>query len=170
MRSLLACGVALVGLLGLELRASQTVMHHPAGLPAAMVMPGVDATTPTGTAASVDMILARPLFTLDRRPAAPIQAAALLPRLAGLVLAPSLHLALLQVSDDSDRRPLLVDQGSSISGWQVIRIDTAGVLLRHGGQSVALTLRQADARAVPPTPIDQIVLMPEKHINPQLAW
>ena len=86
------------------------------------------------------------------------------------MLAPSLHLALLQIGDDNDRRPLLVDQGGRISGWQVIRIDADGVLLRRSGQSIALTLRQAGARAVPPTPIDQIVLMPEKRINPQLAW
>lgn len=170
MRPLLACCVALIGLLGFELRAPSPVIGPSASQPAAMAMPRREAPATPDETAAVDAILAQPLFAPARRPAAPIPAVTSLPRLAGLVLAPSLHLALLQVDDGNGRRPLPVRQGGEISGWRVIRIDAAGVLLRRDGQAVALTLRQAGARAAPPTPIDRIVLMPEKHINPQLAW
>ena len=172
--AVVGCATALTGLLGLELHA----------LPASGALTGAQTASTTEPVRPHDLadpdparlsrlaeaILARPLFAPGRRPPTPSVAASRMPRLAGVVVAPPLRLALLQLDEDENARPRPVRLGGEIFGWRAIRIDAEGVLLRRDGRTVRLSPQRAGPRPIPSTPMDQIVLMREKRINPQLAW
>jgi len=172
----LACGLGLVALLAWELRTVPeprivTIMAGDAPV-LRFRTPAVHAAPDRAGLAA--MILARPLFSPGRRTQPPATTGTALPRLTGLVLAPGYQLALLQADDGSGRRPMTARLGHGIDGWIVTRIDTGGVILSRDGSRVHLALRQADIRpgmqVLLQTPIEKIVLMPEKRTNPQLAW
>jgi hypothetical protein len=95
-------------------------------------------------------LLARPLFASDRRPvpeaARPVAHETALPRLSGIVLSPSLHLAIFE--GDHATRAIVVADGGVINGWTVATIAAGAVTLaREGGQSVTLRPRFAGGTA-----------------------
>lgn len=82
-------------------------------------------------AAFVPIILARPLFALDRRPkAGPAAVGPVsddMPRLAGILIDPTQRRAIFQPSGDG--KPLTLVVGDQIAGWQIQQIAADGVTL-----------------------------------------
>ncbi|HEV2673542.1 MAG TPA: hypothetical protein VGV37_03305 [Aliidongia sp.] len=116
-------------------------------LPAAVVDDG---------SALVPIILARPLFALDRRPKAGPAATGApsddMPRLAGILIDPTQRRAIFQPNGDG--KPLTVDEGDQVAGWQVQRIAIDGVTLTgpKGTQTLQPKPDPALAAAAPATP------------------
>lgn len=84
-------------------------------------------------AASLNEILARPLFTISRRPAARNAKAAVAPlkgRLAGIVVGPEEREALFVEMGKTTPSPL--HEGEEIEGWRIEKIELERVTLRAG--------------------------------------
>lgn len=116
--------LALIALEALEAPAPATAAApvQAIHLPAAAVDDGAD---------FVPIILARPLFALDRRPkAGPAAVGAVgddMARLAGILIDPPQRHAIFQPSGDG--KPLSLVEGDQIAGWQIQRIAPDGVTL-----------------------------------------
>lgn len=103
-------------------------------------------------------VLARPLFSPTRRPAAqdePVAEDLTGKRLTGIVIAPERRLAIFAVSGS---KPLILGEGQSVSGWQIETITPTEVSLR--GPTGQRTLQpkmdpnlpvQAPAASIPST-------------------
>jgi len=127
----------------------------------------------------VSVILARPLFVQDRRPArgAPTAAtAAGVPRLSGIIVAPEESVAIFQAKG---AKPQVAGPGDLVDGWVVSRIAANGVDLRKADARITLTPEFEDvAKAPAPAAADQIAsrwvaapptgLLRERWSNPQL--
>jgi hypothetical protein len=104
------------------------------------------------------ILLTRPLFAPNRRPApeaaSPVAHETALPRLSGIVLSPSLRLAIFE--GDHATRAIVVADGGVINGWTVTTIIADAVTLaRDGNQSVTLRPRFVGGTAatnLPPPP------------------
>lgn len=152
---LLACGLSL---LFAALLAMQ-IVQPPAGsdefadatgvVPASRVrvQPVTPAATPAPTLHGdewVATILARPLFTRDRRPVSgPAAAAAAdsggaLPRLTGIAITPNVRRAIFAGPDGG--KPTVVEEGGTIGGFRIEQIGPAGVKVQgpNGERMVAL--------------------------------
>lgn len=143
-----------------------------AALPALVLLALVFLARPAAAdpAADVGVILSRPLFTPNRQPVRLAATPQTVPRLAGLVLAPRLRLALLQPDQGAtpaSARSHPVAVGATYAGWRLLTIDQHGVLLQRDRERLQLALRRAAAQ---PTPFGRLVMMPTKRSNPQLAW
>lgn len=101
----------------------------------------------------VATILARPLFTRDRRPVAATASAALgesngnLPRLTGIAISPDQRRAIFAGADGA--KPIVVEEGGSIAGFTVQAIAPDGVKVQgpDGDRTVALAFDQSPPAA-----------------------
>ena len=119
--------VALLATIAFELTATpapasqDTPPARVADLPAAVV---------SDTSGLVPIILARPLFALDRRPkAGPAAVAASddMPRLAGILIDRTQRHAIFQPNGEG--KPVTLAEGDEVAGWQVKQITADGVTL-----------------------------------------
>jgi hypothetical protein len=86
------------------------------------------------------VVLARPLFAPDRRPAAGVAAADPgMPRLTGIIAAPDAAVAIFQPA--GSKRSVLARFGERVGGWEVTAIAADAVNLRKQDQVVVLTPR-----------------------------
>jgi general secretion pathway protein N len=100
--------------------------------------------------AVIATIAARPLFRPDRRPVAVVaQNDAALPRLSGILIGPSLRIAIFTPGEGPTR---LVRQGGSIGVYRVATISAHAVTLTAPGVRLVLTPRFAGA--APDAPAD----------------
>lgn len=105
---------------------------------AAVAAAAVPAVAPDRTNEWVNAILARPLFSRDRRPAAGGTASATavssLPRLSGVLVGPFGRRAIF-AADGS--KPMVVGEGAQVSDWTVRVIEAGAVrLVGPGGEQV----------------------------------
>jgi len=85
----------------------------------------------------VGAILGRPLFAADRRPTpgyAPAHTG--LPRLAGVIAAPTDAVAIFQAGNGA--KPLAAHSGEQINGWRLTLIEADAVTLRKDGVNTVL--------------------------------
>lgn len=124
----------LVGLLALEYHsgvAREMSLAHPSDHVVTTARPaGPDAPTNASPAPAViqdwtQTVLARPLFSPSRRPAATIAAGPQQPRLAGIVMGPSGRRAIF--AGDKDARGIVVGVGQQAGAWQIRAIDENAV-------------------------------------------
>jgi hypothetical protein len=98
----------------------------------------------------VAVILNRPLFAPDRRPApgaSTVVAAAGVPRLSGIVVAPGEAGAIFQ---PKGAKPLVAHPGDVVGGWMVSAIAANGVTLRKADDRITVT-PEFDAASATPT-------------------
>lgn len=125
-------GCVLLALLGLELHAA------PGRPQADVVLPVRSDTAPSGTvrdasaslppgvvADATRIVLARPLFSPQRRPASVAVSGPQRPRLAGIIVAPGGRRAIFAGAGDA--RGLVVGVGQQAGAWHVMAIDDSGV-------------------------------------------
>jgi hypothetical protein len=83
------------------------------------------------TASSLPIILARPLFALDRRPSASGSTIGAvsddMPRLSGILIDQSQRRAIFQPGGDA--KPVSLSEGEQVAGWQIQKIAADGVTL-----------------------------------------
>ncbi len=118
--------------------------HRPIALlpPHPAPPPGGDAT------GAITTILARPLFRPDRRPVAvAARGDSTLPRLSGILIGPSLRLAILTPAAGP---PRLVKQGGRIGAYRVSTIAATAVTLTAPGVRLVLTPHFAGTPDAPP--------------------
>jgi general secretion pathway protein N len=118
--------------------------HRPIALlpPVASPPPGGDAT------GAITTILARPLFRPDRRPVAvAARGDRTLPRLSGILIGPSLRLAMFTPAAGPTR---LVKQGDRIGAYRVSTIAATAVTLTAPGVRLVLTPHFAGTPDAPP--------------------
>ncbi len=105
----------------------------------------------------VNTILARPLFSVTRKPdAAPSNAGPAvadehqdLPRLSGIFSVSNIRHAVFQPSGDVP--PLVVAEGELVAGWNVVKIDLDGVTLK-GPSGETKVEPKFDENLTPPAP------------------
>ena len=126
--------------------APQPLAAHP-GSVARLGTGGVPASNdPESADLWMNTVLGRPLFALDRRPAA-IDATGdgSLPRLSGTIRFGQTALAIFDPPAASDPahgqgQPLVLGAGAELSGWTIEDVSDARVLLTKGGESRTLQL------------------------------
>jgi hypothetical protein len=102
--------------------------------------------TPPGLARDKAIILGRPLFAPDRRPAeVRLGTDAGLPRLTGLVAMATDAVAIFQPLGTS--RPLALRQGETVNGWDVTAITSDSVSLRKSTATLVLRPEFGDLHA-----------------------
>jgi hypothetical protein len=166
--SLALLSVALVAVIVLELTAAPAPTPESAppvrigDLPAAVV-DDVPSLVPT--------ILARPLFSIDRRPKAAAASGNSgptddLPRLAGILInGPQKH-AIFQPAGDA--KPITAAEGDEVAGWRVQRITVADVTLDGPGGTRTLEPKFDPTLAAPAPAAGQIVPgAPQGPANPR---
>ncbi len=118
--------------------------------------------SPHGHDANVGAILARPVFSPDRRPlGAGTQTAAGLSRLTGIVITQSRKLAIFAAP--SGEQPLIAEEGAHINAYEVMAITASGVTVAGpGGTTVVTPVFDPSPPAVPrPT----MATRPKPHIT-----
>jgi hypothetical protein len=126
----------------------------PVPRPLAPVAVGAAAAAPNHTDEWFDTILARPLFSRDRRPDSGEVAArrdsAALPRLSGVMVGPFGRSAIFAIAGG---KPLLVKEGDRVDGWTVETIEAGTVHITGPGGPRALhpsfVRNSADGPATP---------------------
>jgi hypothetical protein len=138
---LLLCGV-LVAVIAAEVSQGQRATGEIG--PAAGIRPERASTLGASRAADADLaqwmavILDRPLFSGDRRPVAIVAAAAAgVPRLAGIIMAPDQAAAIFQRAKGA--KPLVARPGEAVGEWVVTTIAADGVSLRKADARITLT-------------------------------
>jgi hypothetical protein len=132
-------GAALVAVIAWEIGNAPTAGVASSHPPAAVAGVSLAASEPDHTRDWVATILARPLFSLDRRPAAETVAARStglpgLPRLTGILIGPFGRQAIFAADG---RKPVVVEEGARIDAYTVKSIDVAQVrLLGPDGERV----------------------------------
>lgn len=149
------CACVLVGLLALEYHsgvAREMSLAHPSDLVATPAQPaGPDATSDTSPTPAVIQdwtrtVLARPLFSPSRRPAATATAGPQQPRLAGIVMGPSGRRAIF--AGDGDARGIVAGVGQQAGAWQVQAIDANAVqVIGPEGRRTLVPARDSAAHA-----------------------
>jgi hypothetical protein len=148
--------VALIGTIGFELDASDGQENVRTAAPAQPHSPALPQKVPDPQDRAqewVATILARPLFSRDRRPpATPGQnatvAAMSMPRLAGILVSPLGRTAIFSAANGG--KPIVVSEGSHLGRFVVQSIDVGQVTLM--GPEGQRTLRPAFDNATAPTP------------------
>lgn len=155
--------VMLIGLLWLELHEGAAAPIVVASARAAPLPVMVRAPTrpkiPTDTL--VTRILARPLFSINRRPppstdvATPTNSVSELPRVAGVVVAPSARSVIFaSKSGDKGEKPMVMAEGSHVAGFVVQSIAPGQVtLVGPNGQRVLHPTFDPTALRVTPDPL-----------------
>jgi hypothetical protein len=155
--ALLAAAAALVAVIGIEL------VQAPRGDSSSLQPRAATEKSPTsGLSVShaadwVATILARPLFSPDRRPSA--EAAMIadhtvsgLPRLSGIMVGPSGRSAIFAAHDS---KPIVVAEGGRVGAYTIKSIDPDQVRLvgPHGAQILTPSFEQGPTRITQPVPI-----------------
>lgn len=174
LEALLLLAAALAMLVLLELRprtGSARVTMHVAPMVGRHEPDLQDAPSTTAITAHLALVLERPVFTPARRPTRPGFIGTGVPRLSGIVRGPSLSLAIFAAQTDGGRSMLLAT-GDGVAGWRVARIDMDRVVLVRNRSMLQLQPSYDIARPATPAPISlaQIIVLSQKHTNPQLAW
>jgi hypothetical protein len=149
---LMALALGLSGVIGSEILDWRSVPEDaalvrplpvaPAGAPAAQAEPG------DRRDERLAVILARPLFSPDRRPAAGARSVSGLPRLAGIVVTGSRKVAIFAAPPGG--KPVVADEGGRLGVYDVKTISEDGVTVV--GPEGAMVLRPIFDPA-PPTPM-----------------
>lgn len=134
----------LAGLIALEVIRGTNDPSPPLGPRAPVAAPqhGYVGTGNESVAELAGTILARPLFSPDRRPArsslAPSANAdqVMLPRLSGVIVSGAHHLAIFAGSKDG--KPIVVVAGQTVGDWSVKAIESDGVVLTDADGSQKL--------------------------------
>ncbi len=151
---LAGCAALLLVLIGVELVPAAptplvrrlTRAAHPAAARVA---------APDESARWAETVLARPLFSPQRRPPAPAaaaaQAATTLPRLSGILVGPGGARAIF--APDGGGKPIVLSPGARLDGGVIRAIGVGGVVLaRAGGEQVLRPRFDAATAAVPASP------------------
>lgn len=168
--ALVMAALLLAGLVGLELRATAPPAPRPvAPLRSSPALPSRGGmAAERNVAAAQAIILARPLFSPDRRPpagsAATPAARTGLPRLAGVLIDPSGRRAIFA---DGPRQSV-VTEGGAVGEWRVAAIEAGQVTLRGPDGTLRLhpafaaTPTEPPARApAPPAPTSPTLMQPK---------
>jgi hypothetical protein len=100
----------------------------------------------------VDIVLARPLFSPDRKPVGSLVTAdAGLPRLAGIIASSNEAIAIFQPA--AGGKPVVARHGEMVGGWQVTTISAEGVSLQKADSTVELRPRFNDSEAGSSAPV-----------------
>ena len=161
-----AC-VSLMAILAIELRPANVepaIQRRPGSLTATREtslskVPPVDAWT--------NLILARPLFSRDRRPTEAAHAGkAALPRLTGTIRGSEGELAIFQSADGKSH---VLGPGAMIAEWTLAGIIDGAVTLEHGANIITLRLSYANLPIVPqPAATPAVIVLHDKRSNPFL--
>jgi hypothetical protein len=100
--------------------------------------------SPTARDQWAGIIMNRPLFTPDRRPAAGARSAVGLPRLTGIIASPTQSLAIFQTVGEP--KPVVAHSGETVAGWKVTSIDRDAVILSKANERVELRPRFTDGQ------------------------
>lgn len=163
-----ATGTLLAGILWLELQgsgarydvASQSPVRTKAQNPSLAGAPPVTALT--------EAVLARPLFSPDRKPMPAAHAgASALPRLTGTIRTDSGVLAIFQPADG---KPIVLGRGGAITEWTISEIADGEVVLQRGGSTSTLRLSYANVPISPVQPAapPQLAVLHDRWTNPFL--
>jgi hypothetical protein len=163
-----ATGTLLAGILWLELQASgprydaaaQSPVRTNAQSPALASAPPVTALA--------EAVLARPLFSRDRKPMPAAHAgASTLPRLTGTIRTDSGVLAIFQPADG---KPIVVGRGGAIAEWTISDIADGEVILQRGASTSTLHLSYANGpvSTVRPAAPPQVAVLHDRWTNPFL--
>jgi hypothetical protein len=147
-------GLALVlsgGLLAEGLPGEETSIARP-GLGHVALPPAASAPDAPPVDDWAAMVLARPLFALDRRPE---EATALpeaeLPRLSGTIQLADTALAMFQPEAGSgSAKTLVLGDGAELAGWTITDITNGSVTLVRDGRIATLRLSYANLPVQPP--------------------
>ncbi len=145
-----ATGTLLAGILWLELRASGASYDaaSQAAVPTSVPSPPLADAPPV--AALTAAVLARPLFSPDRKPPHAAHAvhagASTLPRLTGTIRTDSGVLAIFQPADG---KPIVLGRGGAIAEWTISDVADGEVVLRRGESTSTLRLSYANAPVSP---------------------
>lgn len=149
------CACVLVGLLALEYHsgvAREISLAHPSDhVATAARAAGPDATagsspTPIVVQDWTKTVLARPLFSPSRRPAATVAAGPQQPRLAGIVMGPSGRRAIF--AGEGDARGIVAEVGQQAGAWQIRAINETTVqVIGPEGLRTLTPSRDSAARA-----------------------
>jgi general secretion pathway protein N len=145
--ALAAAAAALLLLLAAEwiVPADPPVSRQPPAIPA----PAPDARATADIGEWADVILARPIFSPDRRPAALAagDAAQPLPRLSAIIIAAGIRCAVFSTPGE---KPLLLGPGGEVGGYRLQAI-TANSVAMLGPDGSTMTLRP---KVLDPAPDD----------------
>jgi general secretion pathway protein N len=119
-----------------------------------------------------DIVLARPLFAPDRRPAtAAPSASAPLPRLSGTIRSDDNMLAIFAAPGSTPEAPgksIAVGRSGSVAGWTIADITDGAVTLQRGARSATLRISFTNAPVVALTEAPKVVLLHDKQTSPFL--
>lgn len=124
---------------------------------------------------SVQHILDRPLFVVNRRPyktpAAPLPSIEALPRLAGIVVNGGFHAA---IFEPNAKKPIVAFEGMNLEGFTITKISMSGVLVKGFDQELTLVPTYDSKRIVRslvsfrlPSPANQVInySQPQKSVS-----
>jgi hypothetical protein len=149
-------------------------------LPAAAPPVIVPAMAAAPVATWVDTVLARPLFTTDRRPkllasGVPANRAgvpAVLPRLAGTVRSNNGLMAIFALTGtapNAAQKPVVVGRDGIVATWTVVDIIDGAVTLERDGRTMTLHLSYSNAPVAPHVVAPEaLVLLHDKRTSPFL--
>jgi hypothetical protein len=119
------------------------------------------------------IVLARPLFAPDRRPAAsgPAAAQESLPRLTGTIRSDDRMLAIFAAPGSTPNaagKSVVVERSGTIAGWNIADITDGEVTLQRGGRSAILHISFINAPAAAPSGAPKLVLLHDWRASPFL--
>lgn len=182
-RLLLLLSVALGVVIAAEISPWQHAADEPgpvaAGRLSAAAGRGAPGRTDSELGRWVAVILRRPLFAPNRRPApgaSTTMAAAGVPHLSGIVMTPKEAVAIFRQPEGA--KPLVAHAGDVVGGWVISTIAANGVDLRKADARITVTPRFDDETAAAPAAVAQSVsrwlvaaptgLLRARWSNPQL--
>jgi hypothetical protein len=163
-----ATGTLLAGVLWLELQASGARYDAASQSPVRTNAHNPSLADAPSVTAVAEAVLARPLFSPDRKPvAAAHPGASTLPRLTGTIRTDSGELAIFQPKDG---KPIVLGRGGAIADWTIADIADGEVALQRGGSTSTLRLSYANGPVSPaqPAAAPQLAVLHERWTNPFL--